>query len=407
MLRKTAHAPHAKRRGLNIVEFILLETQKPESHEEEKVDIIGAILLFSARRSSLQNLNRSPEGGDMTMQNDGLGGDLGLLGAARIPGALGASQLAGHTTDRRGTKRLPGPLKIGPSILLMDSSVTKVAPKTFKMTPPWQDGSTKRVHVVDWDLGADSAQPTDVVQGSLSNCPVASILAALANTPAGAERIRNAVTSQPGNVVTDVAAVMQYLENDGEWKDKPNGSLSSKRYFTVELPGIKQEVSDVFYTDEGDRNWGLIYIGMPNPYNAKTRHVLWPSVIEKAYATELKGYDKLNDVNDPEVVWKALIGTKPTLKNVKGLKDSDITMLARAAKRVPTIATTRNDMQDADEKTRVEQQSAGLLEGWHGYAVTDLLPGNRIALYDPHGKAVPVKMADFRKFFTAVLYGNL
>jgi len=343
----------------------------------------------------------------MALQNDGQAGVLGLLGGARIPGALGAAPLAGHTTDGRGTKRLPGPLKIGPSVLLMDSSVTKVAPKTLKMTPPWQDNSTKRVHVVDWDLGADSAKPADVVQGSLSNCPVASILAALANTHDGAERIRKAVTSQPGNVITDLAAVMQYLENDGEWKDKPSGTLSSKRYFTVELPGIKQEVSDVFYTDESDRqDWSLLYIGMSNPFNRKMKYVLWPSVIEKAYATELKGYDKLNDINDPKVAWKALIGSTPTLVNVKDLKDSDITRLAQAAKGVPTIATTRDDMHDADEMTRVEHQSGGLLEGWHGYAVTGMA-GNQIALYDPHGKPVNVSMTQFKKFFTTIVYGNL
>jgi hypothetical protein len=342
----------------------------------------------------------------MTLENNGQAGILGLLGGARIPGALGSAPLAGHTTDGRGTKRLPGPLKVGPSILLADSAVTKVAPKTLKMTPPLQDNSTRRVHVVEWDLGADSAKPGDVVQGSLANCPVASILAALANTHEGIDRIRKAVTPQQGNVITDLAAVMQFLEDDGEWKDKPNGTLSSKRYFTVELPGIKQEVSDVFYTDEGDQNWGLIYIGMPNPFNRKMQHVLWPSVIEKAYATELKGYDKLDAINDPKVAWNALIGSAPTVRNVKDLKDSDITRIAQAANRVPTIAATRDDTHDAEEKTRVEQQSGGRLEGWHGYAVTGMA-GSQIALYDPHGKPVNVTMTDFKKFFTNVVYGNL
>lgn len=341
----------------------------------------------------------------MTLENNGQAGILGLLGGARIPGALGSAPLAGHTTDGRGTKRLPGPLKVGPSILLADSAVTTVAPKPLKMTPPWPDSSTKRVHVVEWDLGADSPKPADVVQGSLSNCPVASILAAMANTHKGQDRIQQAVKPQPGNVITDLTAVMQYLEDDGEWKDKPNGTLSSKRYFTVELPGIKQDVSDVFYTDEADSGWNLLYIGTRNPFKPDMKHVLWPSVIEKAYATELKGYDKLNDINDPKVAWNALIGSTSTTRNVKDLKDSDIIRFARTDG-VAMIAATRDDTHDAEEKTRVEQQSGGRLEGWHGYAVTGMV-GNQIALYDPHGKPVNVTMAEFRKFFTSVVYGNL
>jgi hypothetical protein len=329
----------------------------------------------------------------------------GVQGAARIPGALGTGPLAGQSTNARGAARLPGPLGIGPSILLMDSTVTKLAPKTLTMPAPTQD-RTKHVHVVTWDLGAASPRTTDVIQGGLANCPVASILAAMANTPRGAAQISKAVREHSANVVTDLAGVMQYLDDDLDWVDRPKGSLSSNRYFSVDLPGIKQEVSDVFYTDQADRGWDLVYIGFQGIRRDKgIKPVLWPSVIEKAYAAQLGGYQKLDALNDPVVAWKALVGPASTLVQVKDLKDSDITRLVQAASGVPTIATTRDDRSAPDNKT-VEHDSGGLLEGWHGYAVTGLA-GSQIALYDPFGKPVKVSLAQFKKFFTTIVYGGL
>ena len=339
----------------------------------------------------------------MTLQKDRQVGIYKVLGAARIPGMLGTAPHAGQSADGRGTARLPGPLKIGPSILWMDSTVTRMAQKTLKMPTPLHD-RTKHVHVVTWDLGAASPHTTDVLQGDLANCPVASILAAMANTPGGAKRISTAVQEHSANVVTDLSAVMQYLDDDPDWVDGPNGSLVSNRYFSVDLPDVKQEVSDVFYTDQADKAWDLIYMGVQGIRRDKgIKPVLWPSVIEKAYAARLGGYEQLDAINDPVVAWKALAGSAPTLVQVKDLGDSDITRRAQSATQVPTIATTRDDRRD---KTLVETESNGLLEGWHGYTVTGLA-GNQITLYDPHGKSPKVSLAQFKKFFTTMMYGGL
>jgi len=328
----------------------------------------------------------------------------GVQGAGRIPGALGNSPFAGHSTDARGTKRLPGPLKIGPSILLMDSTVTKVVPKQFKMPAPTNDKNGLRLNVVTWNLGADAVKPTDVHQGGLANCPVASILAAMANTPTGADRLGKQITQQTGNVVTDISAAMDRLENDGEWANKPKGStINSKGYFKVAMPGLNQEVSDVFYTDQGDRDtWDLIYMGVQGIHRDKGETpILWASVVEKAYAVQVGSYEELDHVNDPVVVWKALIGIAPTVKLIKDLSDGEIKSRVQSANKAPTIATTRGTRED----NSVEDESHGLLEGWHGYTVIGP-SGSGIELYDPFGKKVPVSIAQFRKFFTTMLYGG-
>ena len=324
----------------------------------------------------------------------------GVRGTARVPGVLGAAPQTGHSTDAHGTVRRPGPLKIGPSILLMDATISKVAPKKLQMPTPLEDREKKRVNVVTWDLGANQPQTIDVAQGKVGDCPVASILGAVANTPGGSKRLSAAVKKIDADVLTDLSAMMQYLDDD-DWVGRPKGSLASKRYFSVDLPGVKQEVSDVFYTDDGDENWDLLYIGhQADRSNKKVTPVLWPSVIEKAYAAQVGGYGKLNKIDDPVVAWKALLGTTPTLVQVTDLQDSEIVKLVQSAKAVPTIAATNPD------RPKVDKESGGLLHGHHGYTVTGLV-GNQIALYNPWGIPLNVSLTQFKKSFITIIYGPL
>jgi Calpain family cysteine protease len=267
------------------------------------------------------------------------------------------------------------------------------------MPTPLEDNEKKRVNVVTWDLGANP-QTIDVAQGEVGDCPVASILAAMANTPGGSQRLSAAVKQIVADALTDLSAVMKYLDDD-DWVGRPKGSLASKRYFSVDLPGVKKEVTDVFYTNDGDENWDLLYIGNQANRNKKVTPVLWPSVIEKAYAAEVGGYEKLNKIDDPVVAWKALIGPKrPTLVQVTDLKDSEIVKLVQSAKAVPTIAATNPD------RAKVDKESGGLLHGHHGYTVTGLL-GDQIALYNPWGIPLNVSLTQFKKSFITIIYGPL
>ncbi|HUB30835.1 MAG TPA: C2 family cysteine protease [Terracidiphilus sp.] len=336
----------------------------------------------------------------MALQEDQQVQMYGVRAVGRVPGVLGAAPQTGHPTDAHGTVRLPGPLKFGPNILLMDDAVTKVAPTSLPMPAPLEDDTKKRVHVVTWGLGDKTPRTIDVAQGAVGDCPVASILAAMANTPAGSSRLSVAIKEISANVVTDLSAVMQYLDDD-DWAARPKGSLASKRYFTVDLPKVKKDVTDVFYTNDGDENWDLLYIGHQSERSdKKAPPVLWPSVIEKAYAAVVGGYEKLNKIDNPVVAWDALLGLTPNVAQVADLTDPEIMKLAQSATNVPTIAATDPD------RAKVDQESEGKLHGHHGYTVTGVA-GNQIALYNPWGIPLNVSLTQFKKSFVHLVYSKI
>src|SRR5262245_54594270 len=89
--------------------------------------------------------------------------------------------------------RLPGPLRFEPGIFAVPKHLAKVV-KKLGMPLPAGDSATKVARDVGWGLLATPAKDQravpaveDVEQGYLGNCPLASLLAALAHTPAGRE----------------------------------------------------------------------------------------------------------------------------------------------------------------------------------------------------------------------------
>jgi hypothetical protein len=127
------------------------------------------------------------------------------------------------------------------------------------MPKPASDSTVKRVHKVNWKLFKDRTGPSveDVRQGLLLNCPLAALLAALANNPSGQAHIKRMVREHKATVETDVSGVVAELDSEGR---PPGNVITSTRYFAVQLGGKTFEVSDVFCTNDGDRDsWSLIY----------------------------------------------------------------------------------------------------------------------------------------------------
>jgi hypothetical protein len=130
---------------------------------------------------------------------------------------------------------------------------------------------------------------TEVKQApNLANCPIAAILAALAFTSVGRTLIQGMLSETAGNVVTDLSGIPT-----GTLTNPPQGNtISSSRYFTVKLPGGSTEVSDVLYTNDGQRNsWSLMYLRDPS------ENSIWAAVIEKALAVQLKSYENFDALN--------------------------------------------------------------------------------------------------------------
>ena len=311
---------------------------------------------------------------------------IGGQDSMRLPGPLGNHTGLGGRT--------PGPVR---RRLVRVADAPKPS-KTFDMPPPLHD-RTKHAHEVKWKLFDGDPAATDVRQGDLANCPVASILAAMAHTQVGRKRILGIVEEHLRPVITDLASVFSDLDDDPEANQERR--IKSNRYFTVKiLKGT--EVSDVLYTDAGDRDtWNLIYMQQEplSPKAESKKRVLWPAVIEKGYADLKNGYPGIESLKVEET-WKTLVGSDPQPLYIDNVKDEDIKKVASAASKVPTISASRDDM-ELPEKDRIETRSGGKISGWHGYAVLGLTSSG-VQLYDPHGKTIKLSFKEFRTYFVAM-----
>jgi hypothetical protein len=256
----------------------------------------------------------------------------------------------------------------------------KVAAVSTKMPGPTNDQDSREVHMVDWPLYAEKGSPgvREVRQsGNLANCPVAAILAALANTSSGQTLIRRMITTTSATATTDISTAGD-LANP-----HPDPIITSSRYFTVTIGGKSVVVTDVLYTDDHDRGWSPFYMRDPSD------HCIWSAIIEKGLAAHLGSYEKIDELGlSANAFWEKLVGSKPKGFEVKaGMKLPPIVEAATAAARVPTIAASRPD-----------QTKVGAISPFHGYAVLGM-HGSNIKLYDP--MAVETKLVSQSDFVTA------
>ena len=305
--------------------------------------------------------------------------------SARTPGPLGVQP------DAPGGG-IPGPLRFD-HVDLSKGAATKAVAKALAMPAPASGGTViLRARVVAWNLSKDAPRPEDVTQGELFNCPVAAILAALAHTASGRRRIDSMVTEYTGAPVKttfsdDVRAALAARYDDPDYLPPPR-EIASSRYFSVALdPAV--EVSDVFYTRYSDgADADLIYMGSP-------ASVLWPCVIEKAYAAKVGGYQYFNDFLKHTITefWPVLAGTK--LQGFKVDAKTDVNKIGdavKAATQVPTVAAS-NDRAKA-------------VTTLHGFAVLGM-QGSTIELWDPRGKKEKISLSDFRDNFQDIFFSGL
>ena len=199
--------------------------------------------------------------------------------------------------------------------------------------------------MVDWPLDAEKGSPgfREVRQsGNLANCPVAAILAALANTSSGQTFIRRMITTTSARATTDISTAGE-LANP-----HPDPIISSSRYFTVTIGGKSVVVTDVLYTDDHDRGWSPFYMRDPGD------KCIWSAIIEKALAADLGRYEKIDELGlSANAFWEKLLGSKPKGFEVKaGMTMTSIVDAATAAVRVPTIAASRADQTKVQRSAR-------------------------------------------------------
>ena len=156
----------------------------------------------------------------------------------------------------------------------------------------------------------------------------------------------------------------------------------------MSLGGSSIEVSGVLYTDDADRNWSLIYMTSP-------KSVLWPCLIEKAFAAKVGGYANLDARKGLTAnnIWETVVGSKPGGFEVTDeTPPSKVIEAAKDADKIPTIAASRSDAPD--------------VTGFHGYTMLGM-KGSNIELHDPMAmKRISLSPEKFVKNFKAILHGN-
>jgi hypothetical protein len=305
------------------------------------------------------------------------------LGLRENPPSLPASV---GIFNRPGATRIPGPLNLVPLVFMAPVAVNAAVTKKFKQPAPAKIQSSDNVTVhdyVDWELFPHEPIPQDVSQGALATCPLASILAAMANTPTGPTRLRELVKPFPANVETDVSVAWNQL-----YAKPASKIMKTSRYFVVNVGNkTTQEVSEILYSDDADKNWSPIYMH-------SKKSALWPCIIEKGYAVNATSYEKLDEEQRAEFYWERVFGVKPDFLALNDkTKLSEIQSRAKNAKKKAAIAAS---------KEGASALSDGKVEDLHGYAILGI-DGANVQLYNPWGHETTVTVSDIRSYFSAIL----
>jgi hypothetical protein len=267
---------------------------------------------------------------------------------------------------------------------------TKAVTKTV-MPLPLDDTTSKDAHAVPLPLfNAAKRGPAfdDVQQApSLVNCPIPSILAALAFTPSGHTVLKKLVVETAASTLTEFPG----LQSSALSNPPASMRIISSRYFTVSLPRGTQTVSDVLYTDDHDRGWSALYMRDPSDNS------IWAAIIEKALALQLGSYRNF-DV-DAKVItanefWERIVGNKPGFIEINNsTKPAAIIAAATNATRASSIAASKEDARDVKVVT-----------AYHGHTMLGM-QGKSIKLYDPmEAKTLLISVADFQHDFQAILF---
>ena len=271
-------------------------------------------------------------------------------------------------------------------------------PIKLSMVEPAASTDVGYVRLLSWPL-FNNKTPSykDMEQSSkLTNCPLGSWLAALAYTANGRKHIQNRLIIETTKQVVEIELSSNANEVPETLK-KSGNKIKATRYFTVTIAGKVYRVSSALYTDDADRGWSPVYMGSPT-------NVLWPCLVEKAYAKHLakkkdKGdYKLLKDLNDPVIVWKDLVGSTTTPLSVAATPSNRLRSIVRQASTVPTIAASKRNL-PANEQDVIN---------WHGYTVLGTTRGGQIRLWDQYvQEELKLSIGKFTRTFDAVLPGAL
>jgi hypothetical protein len=209
----------------------------------------------------------------------------------------------------------------------------------------------------------------DISQGGLNDCFLFAAMAAIVNT-------------HPQQIVDMI-------------RDNGNGT------YTVTFEGIG------FFSSAEQTVSADFVVGRHG--NVKDRKALWPLIIEKAYAQEKGGLDKLDKGGNPGSALDDMLDEGPSRFDPRK-KTADYIMgkLAKAKeKKWPMTMLAPKKKGASKEKKEMADNTPGLYF-WHAYTIIDVDPANdRINLFNPWGRDHPngdgwIDIDQVRKFFIEI-----
>jgi hypothetical protein len=219
----------------------------------------------------------------------------------------------------------------------------------------------------------------EVKQGSIYNCALPAVLAAMVHTGTLNSKIK--ITPKTDKAKSKFSDPSVYPDSN---KTAELAKDETKTTFEVEFPGKeKTEVTNFFWSSTSNIEYGR-----------STANAIWVSVIEKAFVV-LKAsasYETLADANKgPDgTATVAFLTGSVTVHEVAKLKDPELIKVLQAAAKTPTYA--RFGAPDANMA--------------HAYAVLGMkgTPA-KVELYDALGqRRVERTLADFRKAYDFIVH---
>ena len=258
----------------------------------------------------------------------------------------------------------------------------KKLPDSFKVT------GMEKIEGAELYLTPDAKKeheihPSDITQGQMADCFLASALATIANQ--NPKVISDAISSNEDGTYS----VKLYKNKDAK--------LIAHTYKVVPEFGIAERVR------KGKKDTVKAHMDVGDVKEGKKE--IWPLVIEKAYAQMIgggdaaKGLEKLNTGGDPQKVLEALSGKKGTETAASSLTIKNLAKMHKTGQAVTFVSLAKGDGKDK------KLYKKGKLTEWHIYYLLKVdTEKKEVTLGNPWGwgREVVIDFSDIKDNFRSI-----
>lgn len=307
----------------------------------------------------------------------------------RVPGPLGSSRSGSRGQSRGPLSRLPPNAvilaQVGGGVVANPNQTPWGGTEPTPIGGPG-GGNLQLRDVQQPIFGHQGPQPDDVIQGAIATCPAAAAMVAMAHANSAAIR----------NMITHLQSGSPRVYHIQFRRRRARGTRVTTRFY--------------------HRGGGLIYASSPNG-------IIWPSLLEKAYAVYAggnsyrglaRGQRQLGNPPDVAQVMQDFVGnfswiahtdaqnvTQP-LSGLSSVQGRNLTQALRQAGNRPTIAASLGA--NVPAATNVVANHAYAILGYRNARVTLRNPWNNSGIAG--GAQFDLSLNQFQSAFQMVLWGT-